>query len=901
MGWKADFLIGQEIRSLQKRNTQLENQLEQVTSDLKRSTTKIKSLQNQIANIIKEGEENARELMETRAAMKQVKIQLTRLFEQQSASDTKKTEAQLAKSFQDIQRLEKNLNTVIKEKKKLEEEIKKLEKKRSGDDAEKLRNELERAQTELEQQRQQFRANLALLHDREQKLQEAQATIQKLNVQAFSRQTTDERVAELESALSEANRKLLEFARAKSQLEAQLANQPDPQSRFDAKDAEIKRLEDELRKAAEYINARNREIADILKEKEDLSDQSKDLQQSSIDSKLRLAESEKKMAGLSREAEQLKSQLTTLQSSLNEATRENEKLRADLMVVEQNLARQASVPDAAKKRIQELTLELQETRMQIDKQQQIQLEYPKLQQETDDLREQIAALSKEQQRANSLQKKLRETQLVLEQAHKELKAVATVNLEVKTELQDKENLYQFQNQKFKKISDRNAELEKRYKEAMEKVTLKEQVLQQVATEKSILEKVIDEEGSPFDALKAKLQHAEEQNALLHEQLRKLNASQILSKQKQQQEAGSKITLLQRQFLEEKTLRERAERNLQEARKQVQMLRQQATSPGTPPMKDSAMITPVRIQPPDAIYRETTTSIRALFPQKISQRTSGKAITILGWSPNKTKLAYQETTSRFERLWILDAQTQQSNPIMEWQRRSTTENTFSQFAWAFDNSHFLFAIGYPKRYELYVGNGSRLGASPIYLQDQTIHFAWAPAQLQFAYFSGSNLVVQSVQGETLPLQLGQEPGAVGTSLAWSPDGTRIVFSSKRGANFDIFVLLLANAKPLLQTLVSSSSDDIQPSWSPNGQHIAFYVRSDRYDTKLAIIPVDRSRSPYVIAHKVSLPSVGGPVWLTATEILYVGEEYLSASQNSLYRIDITTGQRSSAPMSVVLSN
>jgi Tol biopolymer transport system component len=274
--------------------------------------------------------------------------------------------------------------------------------------------------------------------------------------------------------------------------------------------------------------------------------------------------------------------------------------------------------------------------------------------------------------------------------------------------------------------------------------------------------------------------------------------------------------------------------------------------------------------------------------------------VLAWSPDKSKLAYQETHSQQEELWIFDMQTRQPRKITTWQRNTVPTDVNSQFVWAYDSHHFLFSTGIPGQYALYLGNSNRLLGQPIQLQDAHIHFAWSPTQLQFAYFSGTKLIIQNLQRQTLPVQIGHQPGLAGTSLAWNPDGTKIAICGKRENNFDIYLLFFSENAPLLQSLVSSSSDDLQPSWSPDGQHVAFYVRSDQYDTKVAVAPADKSRNPYIVGHNASLPPDGGPRWLTNTELVYMGEEHLSASQNSIYRINIKTGQRSSAPVSLLLA-
>ena len=1096
---KTEEEYQQEIRVLQKRNTKLENKLEQVASDLKRSTEKIKTLQEQIARMIQEGEDNAREVKETRSAMKQVKEQLTTLLEQQATSQSPKIqqlEEQLAKHVQQNQNLEKEIKKIRKEREALEQTISAREKENqqlkkdveqfknrpTGDDAKQLQKELDSVRSELEKQRRQFKANLALLHDREQELQEVKAKIQeiptqdsqqnpelqesRLKIEELQKEVTflqtllkqqkiqleqkaasspeqgsepgaEERIVELEAMLTDVNAKAIRLAQEKFQLEAQLSEQQNVQHDDTVKDAEIKRLEGELLKAADYINARNNEVTAITQEKDVLTSQLAEAQKSlermqtvveekqksledlqiqvtkhsdtlqnqnreteqlqaeeriveleamltdvnakairlaqeksQLEAQLseqqnvqhddtvkdaevkrlegellkaadyinarnnevtaitqekdvltsQLAEAQKSLERMqtvveekqksledlqiqvtehsdtlqnqNRETEQLQNELTNLRKTLHETEQQNATLQENIAHLEETVRTQGSVPEAAKQRIAELTQELQGTKAQLDKQERVEKEYPRLQQEVAALHEQVTDLLKEQERANLLQTQLLEKQTALDQAHKELDAVATLNLELKADLQNKKEGSQTQQHKFQEISERNRVLEQQYNEGRKELELKEQLLQKVLTEKAVLEKVIDEEGSPFDNLKASLQDLERQNAMLRKQIQELNAVQIRKAEIPQKTASPELAKLQQQLLTEKTLRQQVEAKLEESHRQIQKLQEQG-------IQQSAALMPTQASSAVSSQKTPGQWSNAFFPNEILQHAQGGTLSVLGWSPDNSKLAYLESDTTLEQLWIFDRQTGQAKMLTEWQRR-TSEDSLSQLAWAHDNEHFLFALGSSGQYRLYIGNSHKLLGRPIELRDAHIHFAWSPTQLQFAYFSASNLIVQNLRGETLPLQLGHQPGAAGTSLAWSPDGAKIAFSIKRGASFDVYTLLLSKNPPLLQSLVASSSDDLQPSWSPNGQYIAFYVHSKQYDTKLAVTPVDRSRAPYIVAHNVSMPPSGGPLWLSNTELFYVGEEHLSASQNSVYRVNVSTGQRSSAPLSLVFS-
>ena len=101
-------------------------------------------------------------------------------------------------------------------------------------------------------------------------------------------------------------------------------------------------------------------------------------------------------------------------------------------------------------------------------------------------------------------------------------------------------------------------------------------------------------------------------------------------------------------------------------------------------------------------------------------------------------------------------------------------------------------------------------------------------------------------------------------SWSPDGTKIAFSSNRDGNYDIWVMDADGSQP--KKLTESALNEFQPLWSPDGAHILFSGQtSDNFlfrdisdpepDTDLYLISIETGHVSRLTDDPFSNPSKG----------------------------------------------
>jgi Tol biopolymer transport system component len=165
--------------------------------------------------------------------------------------------------------------------------------------------------------------------------------------------------------------------------------------------------------------------------------------------------------------------------------------------------------------------------------------------------------------------------------------------------------------------------------------------------------------------------------------------------------------------------------------------------------------------------------------------------------------------------------------------SWTGNSINEIQWSPDGKRIAFSINADmvnNKMDVYIVNSDgtnleRLTFPPAF------HFAprWSPDGKDLAYITQNNFTylnivnVSNIKNVERQIPLNVKDG----TLSWSPDSNKLIYSSERDKNEDIYEYDLSMGKEF--RLTTDSGMDFDPKWTKDGSTILFVSnRSGRYD-------------------------------------------------------------------------
>jgi len=233
-----------------------------------------------------------------------------------------------------------------------------------------------------------------------------------------------------------------------------------------------------------------------------------------------------------------------------------------------------------------------------------------------------------------------------------------------------------------------------------------------------------------------------------------------------------------------------------------------------------------------------------------------------WSPDGTRIAFQDTAldgSHYSCIYVVNSDGSGKKMLAPEDKRS------EEPAWSHDGDGIAFHSDREGNWEIYVMEAD--GANPRRL---TRHPApdrcpvWSPDGRRLAFvrmFGNYNPRTGAVMTAHSAVVVMDEDGENEQQLTksefldqnpeWSPDGTRIVFTSNRDGNQEIYVMD-ADGKNQSR-LTKNQIYDMDPVWSPDGTRIAFTAWDmSAKEQSVAIVGADGSNLSMLIRGNGSSP-------------------------------------------------
>lgn len=171
------------------------------------------------------------------------------------------------------------------------------------------------------------------------------------------------------------------------------------------------------------------------------------------------------------------------------------------------------------------------------------------------------------------------------------------------------------------------------------------------------------------------------------------------------------------------------------------------------------------------------------------------------------------------------------------------------AWSPNGSKVAFSGAVQTGYGITVVNVDGSGRAALTEEDSPLNSdpAWSPdgSRISFTSGGGDHIEIINADGSGRTRVVSQLQGERYGHMSWSPDGTRIAFESSRdngsvSGNLDALEIWVMNADGTdLRRLTTNAYPDQYPAWSPNGAKILFSSKPTGQGENLYLMNPDGS--------------------------------------------------------------
>jgi Tol biopolymer transport system component len=229
-----------------------------------------------------------------------------------------------------------------------------------------------------------------------------------------------------------------------------------------------------------------------------------------------------------------------------------------------------------------------------------------------------------------------------------------------------------------------------------------------------------------------------------------------------------------------------------------------------------------------------------------------------WSPDGSRVLFQSDQNGNEDIFVMQANGSLQTPL------TSNMADDGEPAWSSGGNRIVFVSDRDGNPNLYTMSDSGADVSALaVVEGRDAQPDWQPdpvqAQEEIAYAGGvlnslNNVLVVNANGSGLAA-LTNNTTSDDTMPTWSPDGERLAFASTRGGNYDIYVLDRSASDIDPVQLTDSPGRDFHPAWSPDGSRIAFESNRDG-NWDIWVMDADGSNQRQLT---LELSDDGNPAW------------------------------------------